>query len=66
MITGDKEMNLSLLSIVILVVCIVVANLILAGLRYVIDLPWLDSVESAIASGIGALAWALIVPRMKR
>jgi len=59
-------MNLSVMSIVVLVVCIVVANLLLVALRTVADLPWSDGLESAIATGIGALAWLLISPRLKR
>ena len=59
-------MNLSVMSIVVLVVCIVVANLLLVALRTVTDLPWSDGVESAVATGVGALAWLLNSPRLKR
>ena len=59
-------MNLSLMSIVVLVVCIVVANLLLVALRTVTDLPWSDGVESAIAVGVGVLAWFIIAPRLRR
>jgi hypothetical protein len=59
-------MNLSVLGIVVLVVCIVAAELLLEGLRRLVDLPWSDGVESAVAAGVGALVWALVTPKLKR
>ena len=59
-------MSLSLQSIIVLVVCIVAANLLLVLLRTLFDLPFSDGLESAIATGVGAVAWILISPRLKR
>ena len=59
-------MNLSVMSIVVLVVCIVAANLILVGLRQVVDMPWDDGIKSAVAAGVGALAWGLITPMLRK
>lgn len=59
-------MNLSVVSIIVLAVCIVVAELLLEGLRRLVELPWDDGIESAIAAGVGALAWAIIVPKFRR
>jgi hypothetical protein len=61
-----EALNLSIVSIVVLVVCIVVAELLLEGVRRVAELPWGDGFESAVAAGIGALVWALISPKLKR
>jgi hypothetical protein len=58
-------MEFSLRNIIILVVCIVVANLLLVLLRSLVDLPFADGLESAVATGIGALAWFFIVPRLR-
>lgn len=59
-------MDLSVKSILVLVVCIVAANLLLVLLRTLVDLPFSDGLESAVATGVGALAWILISPRLKR
>ena len=59
-------MNLTVKSVIVLAVCIVVAELLLEGLRRLVGLPWSDGLESAIAAGVGALAWVLIMPRLKR
>lgn len=59
-------MNLSVVSIIVLAVCIVVAELLLEGLRRLVELPWDDGIESAIAAGVGALAWAIISPKLRR
>ena len=59
-------MNLSVKSIVVLVVCIVAANLLLVLLRTIVDLPFSAGLQSAIAVGVGALAWVLISPRLGR
>lgn len=59
-------MNITIVSVVVLAVCIVVAELLLEALRHAVELPWSDSVESAIAAGVGALGWAIIVPRLRR
>lgn len=50
----------------VLVVCIVAANLLLVLLRTIVELPFSDGLESAVATGVGALAWILISPRLKR
>lgn len=59
-------MKITILGVVILAVCIVVAELLLEGLRQVADLPWDDGIESAVAAGVGALAWALITPMLRK
>ena len=59
-------MNITVVSVIVLAACIVVAELLLEGLRRVVDLPWSDGIESAIAAGVGALAWAIITPRLRR
>ena len=53
-------------NIIIGVVCIVVANLLLVALRQIVNIPLADALESAIATGVGVLAWFLIVNRMNR
>jgi hypothetical protein len=59
-------MKITVVSVIVLAVCIVVAELALEGIRQVASLPWSDSLESAIAAGVGALAWVLIMPRVSR
>jgi hypothetical protein len=59
-------MKITVASVVVLAVCIVLAELLLEGLRQVADLPWSDSIESSIAAGFGALAWVLVMPRLNR
>jgi hypothetical protein len=59
-------MKITVVSVAVLAVCIVVAELLLEALRHAVDLPWSDSLESGIAAGIGALAWVLIMPRVGR
>lgn len=59
-------MKITVFSVIVLVICIVVAELLLVALRMVTDLPWSDSLESALAAGVGALAWVLIMPRLNR
>jgi hypothetical protein len=59
-------MEFTLRNIILLVVCIVAANLLLVLLRQVMDVPFSDGLESAIACGVGVVAWFLIVPRLKR
>ena len=59
-------MSLTVKSILVLVVCIVAANLLLVLLRTIVELPFSDGLESAVATGVGALAWILISPRLKR
>jgi hypothetical protein len=58
-------MPITVKSIVILVVCIVVANLLLAALRTAVDIPFADGLESAVATGVGVVAWFFIGSRMK-
>lgn len=58
-------MEFTLRNIVILAVCIVAANLLLVMLRSVVDLPFADGLESAVACGVGVLAWFFIVPRLR-
>jgi hypothetical protein len=53
-------------NILIGVACIVVANLLLVALRTMIDLPWSDGTESAVATGVGVVAWFFIAARIKR
>lgn len=60
------DVTVSVKSILILAVCIVAANLLLVALRTVVDIPFSDGLQSAIASGIVALAWVLFLPRLKR
>ncbi len=57
---------LTLRSIVIGVVCIVAANILLEGLRRLVEVPFSDSLESMAATGIGVLVWFSIVLRGKR
>jgi hypothetical protein len=57
-------MKITVTSVVILAVCIVAAMLLLEGLRQVVNLPWPDGLESAIAGGVGALIWVLVMPRI--
>ncbi len=57
---------LTLRSIVIGVVCIVAANILLEGLRRLVEVPFSDSLESMAATGIGVLVWFSIVMRGKR
>ena len=57
-------MKITIVSVLILAACIVVAELLLEGLRNLADLPWDDGVESAVAAGIGALAWTLLMPKV--
>ena len=57
---------LTLRSILIGVACIVGANILLEGLRHLVELPFSDSLESMAATGIGVLVWVLIVLRGKR
>jgi hypothetical protein len=57
---------LTLRSIIIGVACIVVANIALEGLRRVVDMPFSDSLESMLATGVGVIAWFAIVARVKR
>jgi hypothetical protein len=52
-------------SIVIGVGCIVVANLLLELLRRLVELPYSDSVESMLATGLGVIVWFAIVMRAK-
>lgn len=59
-------MKITVVSVIVLAVCIVVAQLLLEGLRQVANLPWSDSIESSVAAGVGALAWVLIMPRLNR
>jgi hypothetical protein len=59
-------MNITVVSVIVLAVCIVVAELLLEGLRQVVGLPWDDGIESAVAAGVGALAWGLITPKLRR
>lgn len=59
-------MNTTVISVIVLVVCIVIAELLLEGLRSLVELPWDDGIESAVAAGIGALAWMIITPKLRR
>ena len=59
-------MNITVVSVIVLAVCIVVAELLLEGLRQLVELPWDDGIESSIAAGVGALAWAIISPKLRR
>jgi hypothetical protein len=59
-------MKLTVGNILLGVACIVVANLLLVALRMVVDIPLSDGLESAIATGIGVVAWFYIAARMKR
>ena len=56
---------LTVRSIVIGVVCIVVANLLLELLRRLVELPYSDSLESMLATGGGVIVWFAIVMRVK-
>ena len=57
---------LSVRGILIGVACIVVANLLLEGLRHLVELPLSDSLESMIATGLAVVVWFAIVLRVKR
>ena len=57
---------LTLKGLLIGVVCIFGANLIVAGLRDVIALPFSPGVQSMIASGIGAAVWIIVMNRGAR
>ncbi len=57
-------MKITVVSVIVLAVCIVVGELLLEGLRQVANLPWSDGIESSVAAGVGALAWALLMPRL--
>ncbi|MER8566835.1 hypothetical protein NKH85_11145 [Mesorhizobium sp. M0924] len=57
---------LTLRSIVIGVVCIAAANIVLEGLRRLVELPFSDTLESMAATGMGVLVWFSIVLRGKR
>lgn len=59
-------MNITVVSVIVLAVCIVVAELLLEGLRQLVELPWDDGIESSIAAGVGALVWAIISPKLRR
>jgi hypothetical protein len=59
-------MNITVTSVIVLAVCIVVAELLLEGLRNLVELPWDDGIESAVAAGMGALAWAIISLKLRR
>ena len=59
-------MQFTVTNILIGVVCIVVANLLLVALRTAIDMPWGDGLESALATGVGVLAWFFVVARLKK
>ena len=56
----------SFASILIGVVCIVAANLLLELLRHLVDLPFSDSLQSMLATGVGVVAWFAIVAGLKR
>jgi hypothetical protein len=57
---------LTVRGIVIGVICIVAANILLELLRRMIDLPFSDSLESMLATGVGVLVWFGIVARLSR
>ena len=59
-------MKITVVTVIVLAVCIVISQLLLEGLRRLVELPWDDGIESAIAAGIGALAWAIISPKLRR
>jgi hypothetical protein len=56
-------MKVTAKNLLIGVVCIVVANLLLAGLRSAGDLPLPDWVESAIATALAVVVWFVVVAR---
>lgn len=58
-------MPITVKNIIIGIICIVVANLLLVALRQFADLPWGDGLKSAIATGIGVVAWFIIAGRMR-
>ena len=59
-------MKITLPNILIGIVCIVVANLLLVLLRTAVTLPFSEGIQSAIASGIGAFIWIVLVNRMNK
>jgi hypothetical protein len=59
-------MKITVVSVIVLAVFIVVAELLLVGLRQVAALPGSEGVQSAIAAGVGALVWGIIMPRINR
>ena len=58
-------MPLTVRNIAIGVACIIVANLLSVALRQIVNVPLSGTVISAIATGVGVLAWFVIVGRMK-
>ena len=52
-------------SIAIGVVCIIAANLVLELLRRLVELPYSDSLESMLATGVGVIVWFAIVMRVR-
>jgi CDP-diglyceride synthetase len=56
-------MKVTVKNILIGVVCIVIAQLLLAWLRSSGDLPLADWLESGIATGIAVIVWFALVAR---
>lgn len=56
-------MKITVKNILIGVVCIVVANLLLAALRNSVDLPLADWLEGAIATAVAIVIWFGVVAR---
>jgi hypothetical protein len=56
-------MKITVKNILIGVVCIVIANLLLAWLRSSGDLPLADWMESGIATAVAVLVWFALVAR---
>jgi hypothetical protein len=66
---AEQQMTGSLVtlrSILIGAACIAGTNILLEGLRHVVELPYSDSLQSMIATGIGVVIWVGIVMRVKR
>lgn len=52
-------------SIGIGVLCIVAANLLLVGLRQLVEVPFSGQIQSMLATGCGVIVWIAIVMRGK-
>lgn len=57
--------NFNLKSILLGIVCIVVANLLVVALREFVGLPGSTSLQSGLATVVGVLAWFFIGARIK-
>lgn len=59
-------MNVSVSSLIVIVVCMVVAEILRVGIRRMVDLRGPAGIASAPAAGAGSSFWALVAPGLKR